>query len=105
MAMGADENNLIWIDLEMTGLDPFRDQIIEITTLVTDARLNILAEGPVIAIQQPDYILDGMDDKKIGGQFSHCNIEQYGKMVRIVICYDARIEPLSSDPPLWEATG
>jgi len=60
--MGADENNLIWIDLEMTGLDPFRDQIIEIATLVTDARLNILAEGPVIAIQQPDYILDGMDD-------------------------------------------
>ena len=43
MAMGADENNLIWIDLEMTGLDPFRDQIIEIATLVTDARLNILA--------------------------------------------------------------
>ena len=60
--MGADENNLIWIDLEMTGLDPFRDQIIEIATLVTDARLNILAEGPVIAVQQPDYILDGMDD-------------------------------------------
>jgi len=60
--MGLDENNLIWIDLEMTGLDPFRDQIIEIATLVTDAQLNILAEGPVIAIHQPDYILDGMDD-------------------------------------------
>lgn len=60
--MGADENNLIWIDLEMTGLDPFRDQIIEIATLVTDSQLNILAEGPVIAIHQPDYILEGMDD-------------------------------------------
>ena len=60
--MGADENNLIWIDLEMTGLDPFRDQIIEIATLVTDAQLNILAEGPVIAIHQPDHTLDGMDD-------------------------------------------
>ncbi len=60
--MELDENNLIWIDLEMTGLDPFRDQIIEIATLVTDAQLNILAEGPVIAIHQPDYILDGMDD-------------------------------------------
>ncbi len=60
--MCADENNLIWIDLEMTGLDPFRDQIIEIATLVTDAQLNILAEGPVIAIHQPDYTLDGMDD-------------------------------------------
>jgi len=60
--MGADENNLIWIDLEMTGLDPFRDRIIEIATLVTDARLNVLAEGPVIAIHQPDHILEGMDD-------------------------------------------
>ncbi len=45
--MSADENNLIWIDLEMTGLDPERDRIIEIATLVTDANLNILAEGPV----------------------------------------------------------
>ena len=44
--MSADENNLIWIDLEMTGLDPERDRIIEIATLVTDANLNILAEGP-----------------------------------------------------------
>ncbi len=60
--MGADKNNLIWIDLEMTGLEPFRDQIIEIATLITDARLNTLAEGPVIAIHQPDYILNGMDD-------------------------------------------
>ena len=68
--MVQDENNLIWIDLEMTGLDPFRDQIIEIATLVTDAHLNILAEGPVIAIRQPDYILDSMDDwnKKQHGQ-------------------------------------
>jgi len=60
--MAADENNLIWIDLEMTGLDPFRDQIIEIATLVTDANLNVLAEGPVIAVHQPDHVLDGMDD-------------------------------------------
>ena len=43
--MSANENNLIWIDLEMTGLDPERDRIIEIATLVTDANLNILAEG------------------------------------------------------------
>jgi oligoribonuclease len=44
-SMSANENNLIWIDLEMTGLDPERDRIIEIATLVTDANLNILAEG------------------------------------------------------------
>jgi len=56
-----DENNLIWIDLEMTGLDTQQDQIIEIATVVTDARLVILAQGPVIAIYQPVEIMDSMD--------------------------------------------
>lgn len=55
-------NNLIWIDLEMTGLDPDHDRIIEIATVVTDPKLNVLAEGPVIAVYQPDVILEGMDD-------------------------------------------
>lgn len=58
----ASENNLIWIDLEMTGLDPERDRIIEIATLVTDADLNILAEGPVIAVHQSAEQLSLMDD-------------------------------------------
>jgi oligoribonuclease len=55
-------DNLVWIDLEMTGLDPGRDHIIEIATVVTDKQLNILAEGPVVAIHQQDAILDGMDE-------------------------------------------
>lgn len=55
------EENLIWIDLEMTGLDSFNDTIIEIATIVTDKQLNTLAEGPVIAIHQAQSILDGMD--------------------------------------------
>lgn len=55
-------DNLIWIDLEMTGLDTFNDVIIEIATVVTDKNLNKLAEGPVIAIHQPDNVLDAMDD-------------------------------------------
>lgn len=54
--------NLIWIDLEMTGLIPNADRIIEIATLVTDPELNILAEGPNIAIKQNDKLIVGMDD-------------------------------------------
>ncbi len=54
--------NLIWIDLEMTGLDPDRDVIIEMATIVTDSDLNTLAEGPVIAIHQPEEILAGIDE-------------------------------------------
>jgi oligoribonuclease len=60
--MSQSENNLIWVDLEMTGLDTNNDYIIEIATIVTDPQLNILAEGPVVAIHQPDAILDQMDD-------------------------------------------
>jgi oligoribonuclease len=55
-------DNLIWIDLEMTGLDTNSDRIIEIATIVTDPNLNVVAEGPNIAIHQSDEILDGMDD-------------------------------------------
>lgn len=60
--MPQDPNNLIWIDLEMTGLDTVNDQIIEIATIVTDVNLNVLAEGPVIAVHQADELLDQMDD-------------------------------------------
>jgi len=68
--MTQDANNLIWIDLEMTGLDTQNDRIIEIATIVTDSNLNILAEGPMLAIHQPDEVMAAMDDwntKQHGG--------------------------------------
>ena len=58
----ARNENLVWIDLEMTGLEPETDHIIEIATIITDADLNILAEGPVIAVHQPDSVLEQMDE-------------------------------------------
>ena len=56
------QDNLIWIDLEMTGLSPEQDTIIEIATIVTDSQLTILAEGPVIAIHQSAQTMEGMDE-------------------------------------------
>ncbi len=60
--MTLDASNLIWIDLEMTGLDPDTDLIIEIATIITDKNLNILAEGPVLAVHQAESAIIAMDD-------------------------------------------
>lgn len=59
--MAINNDNLVWIDMEMTGLDPDTDKVLEIATIVTDAQLQILAEGPVLAIHQTDEVLDNMD--------------------------------------------
>jgi oligoribonuclease len=58
---GTDESRLVWVDMEMTGLRPEIDRIIEIAIVITDSQLNPVAEGPVLVIHQPDLVLDGMD--------------------------------------------
>ncbi|QCJ71676.1 oligoribonuclease [Providencia heimbachae] len=79
--MQKNENNLIWIDLEMTGLDPIRDRIIEIATIVTDSNLNILAEGPVIAVHQSEEQLALMDDWNVNTHTGSGLVERIRKSV------------------------
>jgi oligoribonuclease len=59
--MAADPNNLAWIDMEMTGLQPDSDRVIEIAMLVSDPQLNVIATGPVLVLYQPQEVLDAMD--------------------------------------------
>ena len=59
--MAQDQNNLVWLDMEMTGLDPDRDRVIEVAIVVTDSQLNTLAEAPVLVVHQSDAVLDSMD--------------------------------------------
>ncbi len=61
MIMAQDANNLIWLDMEMSGLDPDRDRILEVAIVVTNSNLDIVAEGPVRVVHQADAVLDGMD--------------------------------------------
>jgi oligoribonuclease len=60
--MAQDQNNLVWLDMEMTGLDPDRDRIIEIAIVVTDSQLNALSQAPVLVVHQADAVLEAMDD-------------------------------------------
>ncbi|GIX22058.1 MAG: oligoribonuclease [Gammaproteobacteria bacterium] len=83
-----DRDNLIWLDLEMTGLDTQRDHIIEIATVVTDKQLNVLAEGPVLAIHQPDEVLEAMDD---------WNKRQHGESGLIERVRDSRIDAAAAE--------
>ena len=80
--MATNDINLIWIDLEMTGLDTQADVIIEIATIVTDGDLNILEEGPVMAIHQSDEILNAMDE---------WNTKQHGKSGLVQRVKDSQI--------------
>jgi len=60
--MAQDQNNLVWLDMEMTGLNPETDRIIEVAIVVTDSQLNVVAVAPVLVLHQPDSVLEAMDD-------------------------------------------
>ena len=62
MGMAQDQNNLVWLDMEMTGLTPDTDRIIEIAVVITNSNLDTVAEGPVLVVHQPDAVLNGMDN-------------------------------------------
>lgn len=81
--MTVQDTNLVWIDLEMTGLEPDTDVILEMATIVTDSNLNILAEGPAFAIKTPDDVLDNMS--------AWC-VEQHGKSGLTKRCRDSQTD-------------
>ena len=86
--MPVNEQNLIWIDLEMTGLDPDNDKVIEIATVITDKELNELAEGPVLAIHQSDAVLNAMDE---------WNTEHHGNSGLTQRVRDSRIDEVEAE--------
>ena len=89
--MPADPNNLIWIDMEMTGLQPDSDRIIEMALLVTDAQLNILAESPAWVLHQPDEVLEAMDSWNRG---THAKTGLIGR-VRAASLTEAQAESMA----------
>lgn len=82
MTKKKSSHNLVWMDLEMSGLEPEKDVVLEIATIVTNAELEILAEGPVIAIHQPENVFEGMDEWNTrhhnqSGLVERCRHSQY----------------------------
>lgn len=82
MSKKKSSHNLVWMDLEMSGLEPEKDVVLEIATIVTNAELEILAEGPVIAIHQPENVFEGMDEWNTrhhnqSGLVERCRHSQY----------------------------
>ena len=103
--MPGDPNNLVWVDMEMTGLVPDSDRIIEIAMLVTDPQLTVIAEGPVLVVHQPDAVLEAMDtwNKSTHKKTGLIDKVRASKMVeadveRAAIEFLSRHVPASSSP-------
>jgi oligoribonuclease len=91
--MSQNEQNLIWLDMEMTGLEPETDRILEIAMIVTDKELNILAEGPVLAIHQSDEVLAGMDEWNTrthgeSGLVARVRASEYDEAQAVAVCLE-----------------
>ncbi len=74
--MTISDENLIWLDMEMTGLDPFTDHILEVATVITNQKLEILAEGPNLVVFQSEEVLGGMDEWNTTLSFAKINTWQ-----------------------------
>jgi len=96
-----DDNNLVWVDMEMSGLNPDSDRVLELAVVVTDAQLEVVAEGPVLVVHQPAAVLDGMDswnrgtharsgltDRVRGSQFDEEAVE--AQMLAFLECHVPR---------------
>lgn len=110
--MSVDSSNLVWIDMEMTGLEPETDVVLEIATIVTDKDLNIIAEGPVLAIHQSDYVLDNMSQWCVevhgkSGLTQRCKDSEVSidKAVRLTIEFLEKYVPQGSSPLCGNSIG
>ena len=103
--MAADPNNLIWIDMEMSGLSPDNDRVLELAIVITDSQLNVVAEGPVKVVHQPDDVFERMDSwnksthKKSGLiDRSKASTQNEAEVEAELIAFLAQYSPVSGSP-------
>ena len=94
--MTASEDNMVWIDMEMSGLDPNTDRILEVATIVTDKHLNVLAEGPVLAVHQSNDVLNNMDE---------WNTHHHNQSGLVARCRDSKLSERDAERKTLEFIG
>ena len=99
--MAADSNNLIWVDMEMSGLDPTIERVLEVAIVITDTQLNTVAEGPVIVVHQPAAVLDAMD---AWNKSTHAFHRRVGARVLVLVEHGGAFASLQFDRHGAQAT-